>query len=298
MARLVALLVPCLFAAACARAPGTPPATPAADAGGHHVVIVTVDGLRPDAITEADTPRLARLVREGAASLASRVPEPSETLPAHFSMATGQTAARHGVRSNRTLAREPDNATLFTAARAAGRRTALLFGKSKLIALAPRGSADVVQGPARGEKDWESGASAALAARFARDYARERFGLAWVHLREGDMAGHDAGWMTPPYRAGLGEADRALGVVLDAIAASGLPTTVILTSDHGGEGKDHWGKNPADSIVPWICFGPGVQAGAVIAGSSIVDTGPTAAALLGVTLPDVEGKVVKECLPG
>lgn len=298
MLRRPVLLLALALAACGTRAPDAPvvPAARAADAGGHHVVIVTVDGLRPDAVTAADTPRIARLVREGAASLASRVPEPPETLPAHFAMATGQTAARHGVHANRTLDREPPNATLFTAAHAAGRRTALLYGKSKLVALAPRASADVLQGPARGEKDWESGASAALAARFARDFARERFGLAWVHLREGDMAGHDSGWMTPEYRAGLAEADRALGVVLDAIAASGLPTTVILTADHGGEGKDHWGRNPADSLVPWICSGPGVKAGAAIADSSIIDTGPTAAALLGVTLPEVEGKVVKECL--
>lgn len=300
MIRRVLLLAACALAAACA--PGTPAAVPAAapaaDAGGHHVVVVTFDGLRPDAITEADTPRLARLVREGSASLASRVPHPPETLPSHFGMATGQTAARHGLHANKALEFEPANVTLFTAAHAAGRRTALYFGKSKLIALAPRGSADVVMGPGRGESNWGAGAGAALAAHFARVFPRERFGLAWVHLREADMAGHDAGWMTPEYRGGLAEADRALGVVLDAIAASGLPTTVILTSDHGGHGKDHWGKHPADSIVPWICVGPGVKAGATIAQSSVIDVGPTGAALLGVTLPETEGRVVKECLGG
>lgn len=262
------------------------------------MVIVTVDGLRPDAITEAGTPRLARLLREGAASLASRVPMPPETLPSHFSMATGQTAAHHGILRNKALDHEVANATLFTAAHDAGRRTGLYFGKSKLIALAPRGSADVVLGPARGEKHWESGAGANLAARFAQDFARERFGLAWVHLREPDMAGHDAGWLTPEYRAATAEADRALGVLLDAVAASGLPTTVILTSDHGGHGKDHWGKNAADSIVPWICAGPFAAAGAKITDSSVLDVGPTAAALLGVALPEVEGRAVAECLPG
>lgn len=263
----------------------------------HHVVVVTIDGLRPDAIDEFAMPRLARMVREGAASLAAHVPPPTTTLPSHFGMATGQTAARHGIVTNRMLGYEPPNATLFTAVHAAGGSTALLFGKSKLVALAPRGSADVVLGPGKGESNWEAGADANLAARFAQDFPRERFALTWLHLRAPDLAGHDAGWMTPAYRVALAVSDQALGVVLDAIAASRLPTTVVVTADHGGEGTDHRGRRPADSQVPFVCHGAGVRAGAAIADASVIDVGATAAALLGVTLPDVEGKVVKECLP-
>ncbi|MGH8443114.1 MAG: alkaline phosphatase family protein [Nevskiaceae bacterium] len=293
----IALLAPCLLA--CAQS--TPPAPAAAEpappaAPGPHVVIVTIDGLRPDAITEADTPALARLLREGASSRAALVPEPWLTLPSHFSMVTGQTPARHGIRSNKTRAQEPANATLFTAAHDAGLRTALYFGKRKLLALAPRASADVTLGPGPGDSNWHDGSSESLAARFAADFPRERFALALVHLREPDEAGHDAGWMTPAYRDALAQADRGLAVVLTAIAQSGLPTTVFLTSDHGGADKDHWTHGAVDWTVPWICVGPGVKAGAAIADAGIVDVGPTAAAVLGVTLPAVEGKVVKECL--
>jgi arylsulfatase A-like enzyme len=288
MNRRLALLAPCLLVT-CAQ-------TPAPEAG-HHVVVVAIDGLRPDAITEADTPRLARLVREGASSLTSHVPKPTLTLPAHLSMVTGQTAQKHGVRTNQTLTQEPAGATLFTAVHDAGGRTALYVGKHKLLALAPRGSADVVLAPGAGDSNWEAGSSARLAAQFAADFPRERFAFALVHLREPDEAGHAAGWMTPAYRAALAEADRGLAVVLRAIQDSGLPVTVILTTDHGGEGTDHWSHEALDSTVPWICAGPGVKPGATIAPSSIVDTAPTAAALLGVTLPDVDGRVVKECLP-
>ncbi len=302
MNRRLALLAPC-FLAACAQQQPEPPPAPAASAAqaapasGHHVVVVTIDGLRPDAITETDTPRLARLVRQGATSLASHVPKPTLTLPAHLSMVTGQTAQKHGVRTNQTLAQEPASATLFTLVHDAGGRTGLYVGKHKLVALAPRRSADVVLAPGKGDSNWESGSSARLAAQFAADFPRERFAFTLVHLREPDEAGHDAGWMTPAYRAALAEADRGLAVVLRAIEDSGLPVTVFLTTDHGGEGKDHWTHDALDSNVPWICAGPGVTPGARIAPSSIVDVGPTAAALLGVTLPDVDGRVVKECLP-
>lgn len=287
MRRRLALLAPFLLAA-CAHAQ--------AAAGGHHVVIVSVDGLRPDAITEADTPALARLLRDGAASRASRVPPPWLTLPSHLSMVTGQTPARHGIFTNRTLAQEFPGATLFTVVHDAGRRTALYFGKHKLVALAPRGSADVKLGPGPGDSNWDTGSSAQLAARFAADFPRERFALTFVHLREPDEAGHDAGWMTPAYRAALAEVDRGLAVMRAAILGSGLPTTLILTSDHGGEGKDHWTHEALDAFVPWICAGPFAKAGATIADSSVMDAGPTAAALLGVTLPGAEGRAVKECL--
>jgi predicted AlkP superfamily pyrophosphatase or phosphodiesterase len=282
---------------ACARPVEAPSPAVTAAAARHHVVVITIDGLRPDAITEADTPRLARLLRQGAASLASHVPRPTLTLPSHLSMVTGQTAQKHGVRTNKTLAQELAGATLFTVVHDAGRRTGLYVGKHKLLALAPRRSADVVLAPDPGDANWEAGSSARLAAQFAADFPRERFAFTFVHLREPDEAGHDAGWMTSAYRTALAEADRGVAVVLRAVEDSGLPTTVILTADHGGEGKDHWTHDALDSKVPWICLGPGVKAGATIKPSSIVDTGPTAAALLGVTLPDVAGRVVKECLP-
>lgn len=286
MLRTLALLLCCGLAAPLAAAERAP-----------RVVIVTVDGLRPDAIDAAATPVLARLLREGASSLDSLVPAPYLTLPSHFSMVTGQTPARHGILKNQTLAREPAAPTLFTAVHDAGGRTALYIGKHKLVALAPRGSADVLAGPRAGDSYWEDGASAALAKRFAAEFARERYALTFLHFREPDETGHAVGWMTPEYRAAVGEADRALGVVLQAIRSSGLPTTVFLTTDHGGEGMDHWSHGALDWTVPWICAGPGVKPGTVLAGPSIVDVGPTAAAILGVRLPDVEGRVVKECLP-
>ena len=265
--------------------------------GPAHVVIVTIDGLRPDAITGSGMPRLARLMQEGASSRGARTTDPSLTLPSHFSMVTGQTPARHGILKNGTLAREPAADTLFTAVHAAGRRTGLYVGKHKLLALAPRGSADVVAAPGRGDADWAAGASARLAARFAADFPRERFALTFLHLREPDEAGHGDGWMTPRYHAALAEVDRALAVVLQAIGESGLPTTLFLTSDHGGEGTDHWTHGAVDWTVPWVCLGPGVK-GATLTDVSVVDVAPTAAALLGVKLPQMEGKVVKECLGG
>jgi predicted AlkP superfamily pyrophosphatase or phosphodiesterase len=62
-----------------------------------HVVVVSIDGLRPDAITTFRAPTLQRLMREGSYTLSGRTIDPSKTLPSHTSMLTGQPPERHGV---------------------------------------------------------------------------------------------------------------------------------------------------------------------------------------------------------
>lgn len=262
-----------------------------------HVVIVTVDGLCPDAIAAAPAPHIAALAAAGLSTQAARAVEPTHTLPSHVSMATGLPPSVHGITTNKELRRELGLPTVFTAVHDAGGRTALYYGKAKLAVLAPGRSADVVYGPAPGEKRWHDGASAVLAAHFAGDFARERFALAWIHLREPDLAGHKAGWMSADYLAAVREADVAVEVIMDAIRATGLPATLILTSDHGGEGTRHSSGHVRDAIVPWMCVRPGLARGALGNGVRTLDVAPTALALLGLApLPRSEGRVVTECL--
>ena len=65
-----------------------------------HVVLVSIDGLRPDAISPKETPTLSRLTTEGSYTLSARTILPSKTLPSHTSMLTGQPPDIHGVSWN------------------------------------------------------------------------------------------------------------------------------------------------------------------------------------------------------
>src|SRR5688572_16912170 len=101
----------------------------------NHVMIISIDGLRPDAIEQFRAPTLQRLMREGSYSRDAQTILPSTTLPSHTSMLTGVDVDVHGVTFNSdetanvgTL-RVP---TVFGLAHAAGLRTAAFFGKSKL----------------------------------------------------------------------------------------------------------------------------------------------------------------------
>src|SRR5688572_28824942 len=65
-----------------------------------HVIVISIDGLRPDAIERYGAATLQRLMREGSYSLAATTIVPSRTLPSHTSMLTGADLEKHGVTWN------------------------------------------------------------------------------------------------------------------------------------------------------------------------------------------------------
>src|SRR5688572_11070084 len=54
-----------------------------------HVIVMSIDGLRPDAIEKFGATTMQRLMKEGSYTLAARTIFPSKTLPSHTSMLTG-----------------------------------------------------------------------------------------------------------------------------------------------------------------------------------------------------------------
>jgi predicted AlkP superfamily pyrophosphatase or phosphodiesterase len=106
------------------------------------VLLISVDGLRPDYVLDADRyglriPVLRQLLREGIHATGVRGVTPTLTYPSHTTLVTGAAPARHGIYSNATFDPLMKNAggwywyasdirvpTLWDAAAAAGIRTA------------------------------------------------------------------------------------------------------------------------------------------------------------------------------
>src|ERR1700741_5001657 len=61
------------------------------------VIVVILDGLRPDAVDAFDLVYLRRLARLGASTMAARTVSPSLTWPALTSLMSGIAPADHGV---------------------------------------------------------------------------------------------------------------------------------------------------------------------------------------------------------
>jgi len=274
-------------------------ASTAQASGPHHVVLIVVDGLRPDAIAAAGAPRLQSLLNTGAATLTARAVGIPETMPGHVTIVSGVAPATHGITwdDERDGIRLP--ATIFTQVHAAGGHASLYVGKSKLVALAA-GMADPVHAPESGNRHWELGDSHALADAFARDFRAQPADFVLVHLRQPDFVGHEKGWMSPAYLAAVRHDDEAVGTILDAIAASraAADTVVLLTADHGGEGTAHR-RQDGDVTwrVPFACRGPGIAAGAIGEPVTLLDVAPTVLTILGLpALPHAEGHVVEACV--
>lgn len=92
--------VPAPAAHASAQAPPAPAATaPPAE----HVVMVSVDGLRPEFYLDPDypSPMMHRMAGEGARAGAVRGVTPTVTYPSHTTLLTGALPAKHGIYHNR-----------------------------------------------------------------------------------------------------------------------------------------------------------------------------------------------------
>ena len=251
------------------------------------VVIVSVDGLPPDAFDEATVPNLFGLSRRGAYTWKAQTVFPSTTLPAHTSMLTGVLPSVHGLTWDDYSPEKGSLAvpTVFALARTAGLRTVLVVGKEKFRHLDVAGAVDTFVLTTRGDAD---------VANEAIVQAQAGFDLMFVHFPDTDLAGHASGWLSPAYMATLTAADAAIGRLLQA-----LPTeaTVIVTSDHGGHGATHGSSDAEDMTIPWIVAGPRVTAVGRELTTSVhtVDTTVTALHVLGLTAPtSTSGAVVKE----
>lgn len=244
------------------------------------VLIISFDGLRPDAITLAPMPGLLALMQNGAYSLTAQTTYPSATLPAHASMLTGMCPQKHGVLWNdydpaQGYAQGTD---LFDLAHANGLQTGMVVGKKKLQQLTEPASLNLFQFINDRDlviADW-------LVQNFPID-----FGLLFVHFPTLDFMGHEHGWLSPEQLSIARRGDEALGKLLAALQERGLheETLLIISADHGGHDQTHGSRDPLDMTIPWVIAGPGIRPGQLASPIQTTDTAATAAWALGLPLP-------------
>lgn len=259
------------------------------------ILIVTFDGLRPDAIAASKMENVLALMQAGAYTLSAQTIMPSTTLPAHASMFLGTCPAKHIVRWDEYV---PQNGyargtDVFDLAKAAGLRTAMVVGKEKLAQITEPASLDYFSFVDETDKidDFTT------VARLALEQVRLGFNLLFVHFPNGDLAGHEFGWMSrEQFKAYAGD-DRSFGLLIDSLKDHGLyeSTIIIVTSDHGGHDTTHGTDSAEDMTIPWIISGPRVQAGLLTSQVHIMDTAATIAYVLGLPQsPEWDGVPVFE----
>ncbi len=257
--RPLAALVLCALLAACLPTPRAPaPAAPAPDAAGpaapvalpdgDALVLVSLDGVHPDALGRGHTPTLDRLAAGGVRAEAMRPSFPSLTFPNHYTLVTGLRPDRHGIVDNRMLdpalgrfalsnrdavgdARWWGGEPLWLGVQRAGGRAATMFWPGS-------------EAPIGGERPrWWFPFDSAMAPEARVDQvlawldlpAAERPRFITLYFEHTDEAGHDHGPDSPEAIAALQRLDEVLGRLLDGIDARGAAgrTHLVVVSDHG-----------------------------------------------------------------
>ncbi|MBW2464271.1 MAG: alkaline phosphatase family protein [Deltaproteobacteria bacterium] len=267
-------------------APSPPPR--AAD----RVVVVSVDGLRPDAISSR-TRTLRHLRTHGATAVRADTIESSSTLPSHASMVSGVDVDQHGMdfngwRPGRGRIRAP---SIFSIARQSGLSTSLVVAKRKLEHLVHEGDAELFR---TGGMFCQRVNSIALP-----HLGEAGDGVHFVHYSDVDAAGHRFGWMSREYLRAVRRVDRCLGRLIEALHARGdlERTLVVITADHGGHGRSHGSARGVDRRIPWIAFGGPAEHGARIDHVDTQDTAATVLEALGLPRPpSMDGRPVLAAL--
>lgn len=284
--QLLIAAVACIASACAARQFVIDPVTRETPAGAvtDHVVVVSIDGLRPDAIRAAGALTLQRLMRGGSYTLDARTIGLSKTLPSHASMLTGELEDEHHILWNTDETETHGTIeipTVFGIARQHGFHTAAFFSKAKFNHLDVAGTLDHSQAP-DGRRPWSADRTVGDVERYL---ATQRPNLLFVHIGEPDHAGHLAGWMSWWYARAVRRADASLSRIVAAADRSfgRGEYTLIVTADHGGHDRTHGTTALEDVTIPWVAFGEGVREGTELpVGIRTVDTAATALWLLGL----------------
>jgi Type I phosphodiesterase / nucleotide pyrophosphatase len=256
------------------------------------VVVVSIDGLRPDVITPSLT-ALHRLYLQGASARVARTIDKSATLPSHASMVRGVDSDEHGLDFN---AYRPERGaiarpTMFSVAHAAGLPTYMFVGKSKLKHLLYK--------PNDAELTVTGGGCKRLVKDALPQLQTMKRGLLFMHFADPDSAGHRNGWMSDQYIQAAQQADECLAEVMSVIETGGQidKTLLIVTSDHGGHGRSHGTRMEVDQRIPWYAWGSNARRGRMQRHVHTTDTAATALAALGLKMPEhIQGTPVNEAM--
>lgn len=240
------------------------------------VLMILVDGMRPDAI--ADLPAAKKMIAASASTMTARTVMPSVTLPCHMSLFHSVDPARHGTTTNTYAPQVRPIRGLCEVLAQNGKRCAFFYDWEQLRDLTRPGSLDV-SCFVKGETFGYSAADRAVADAAISCLTQQGPDFAFLYLGDPDEVGHRYGWMSERYLAAV----RGAWEQIERVFAR-LPEeyAVIILADHGGHDRIHGTDAAEDMTIPVMLRGECFVPGETMEDVSILDLAPTVAQLLGV----------------
>ena len=245
---------------------------------GKKIIMILVDGMRPDAIPVCGSDYADELLSGSACAMNARTVFPSVTLPCHMSLFHSVDPDRHGILSNTYTPQVRPIEGLMERLDRVEKKSAFFYTWEELRDLErPDHLACAVMLNQHKARDTDRAIT-----RAAVDYInREAPDFVFLYLGETDeVGGHDKGWMSETY---MGCVKNALDCVRRV--REGVPAgyDIILLADHGGHDRGHGSDLPEDMTIPIILNGPSFAPGRALKNASIKDVAPTVAEMLGAT---------------
>ena len=259
----------------------------------NHVIIIGIDGMGGTAIELSDTPTLDSLMEHGAYTLNARGVLPTSSSPNWASMIMGAGPEQHGITSNEW---QKDHHTLPPIVQGEGGTFPTIFSVVKKASPQSLTGA-IYQWKEFGrliEKEFVDFDTSALGENRTVELAREFIvqqqpAFCFIHIDHVDGAGHKWGYDSEKYHGGVEKADMLIKEIIASVEEAGIKneTLIIISADHGGNGKSHGGETLNEIRIPVILAGNGVKKNyEIVAHVNIYDIAPTVAYLLGYEPPE------------
>ncbi len=212
------------------------------------VILISLDGFRPEYLERGLTPTLERLARTGVEATGMRPSYPSLTFPNHYSIVTGLRPDRHGIVANRmrdaelgefSMENRPavgdgrwwGGEPLWVSLDRIGVRTAAMFWpgtEANVLGLRPHWWY-----PFDSKVSMQTRVERVLAWMAMPESERPR--LITLYFEHVDTAGHYYGPDSPETEQTLQQVDRALAKLVRGLRNQGSIANLVVVSDHGME---------------------------------------------------------------
>lgn len=259
------------------------------------VLIIGIDGCRPDGLLAANTPNLDELWKNGAYSFSAKTDPISSSGICWTSMLTGVWHEKHKVISNEYLNPNIGEFPHFfrrVKEQKPEMKTFSVVNWNPVHKILQDGDADIVNYLLTDDK---------VTARVADLLLTENPDAFFVQLDDVDHAGHEFDYIPESnnYLSAIQIADKQVGVMLDAIKRrpdyEHENWLVLVSTDHGGSNFGHGKDIPEHTTIFYIASGKDVQKGEIKQQVNVIDVAVTAMKHLGIDVKkewNLDGKPV------
>ncbi len=257
------------------------------------VLIIGIDGCRPDALQAANTPNLTSILDNCAFSFKAQTDSLTVSGPAWSAMLTGVWHGKHGVLNNDY--ENPNNNEFphfFSRVKEnfPDALTASVVTWGPIHKILKSGECNLME-------TYSTDDSTASAA--AKIISEQDPIAVFVQLDEVDGAGHENGYSSgsDKYLKAIELRDKNIGTMINAVKSRETylkeDWLIIITTDHGGLDTGHGGVSPEELTIFFLVYGKNIKKGEIRKPVNVVDTAVTALKHLGVPIQpdwDLDGK--------